>query len=342
VGVLVPQLSRPPGRRTSRRRFRPALSLVPLLLLLGGCAQDHSVFNAHSPEAGRIAFLGWLLLAISGAVFIIVMSLLLVALFTGRRRGGRRFILSERAWVIGGGIILPTTVLLTLSGLTVWALNTERSTAAVHVDVIGHLYWWEVRYPVNDVVTANEFHLPVGTNVEISLTSVDVIHSFWVPELGGKRDLVPGHTNKIVWKPTQTGTFRGQCAEYCGLQHAQMAFYVTVDEPSDYQAWLTAQARPAPAATTPEAQRGLQAFVAEPCSGCHTIKGTPATGDKGPDLTHFASRRTIGAGAVPNTPGNLGGWMANAQSIKPGSLMPPVAIAPDQLLGLLAYLETLK
>ena len=215
--------------------------------------------------------------------------------------------------------------------------------SALTVDVIGHRWWWEVRYPSRGIVTANDVHVPVGQPVRIVLTSVDVNHSFWVPQLTCKTDLIPGVTNSMWIQADHAGTFRGQCAEYCGVQHAQMIFYVVADPPATFQQWLATQAAPAAAQPVGSAlAQGQQVFETAPCASCHTIRGTTARGTLGPDLTHFGSRVSVGAGARPNTTGNLAGWIIDSQGIKPGNLMPPMQLSPQDLQALIAYLESLK
>ena len=206
----------------------------------------------------------------------------------------------------------------------------------------GHDWWWEVRYPDQGIVSANEIHVPVGRPVRLRLTSADVIHSFWVPQLTVKTDLIPGQTNTTWIQASNPGTYRGQCAEYCGLQHAKMAILVIADPPDAFARWLANERQPATAAADPLAARGRLALERNSCAACHTVRGTTASGTLGPDLTHFGGRRTIGADTLPNTPGNLGGWIVNSQTVKPGNKMPPQPLTPQELQALLAYLESLK
>jgi cytochrome c oxidase subunit II len=214
------------------------------------------------------------------------------------------------------------------------------------IDVYGHQWWWEVQYPNNEayktVVTANEIHLPVGVPIRIHGTSRDVIHSFWAPNVHGKRDLMPGYDTEVMMQVDQPGRWRGQCAEYCGEQHAHMAFYMVAEEKQDFENWLSAQAQSSVVPASSQALHGQQVFLSHACVMCHTIRGTSAGSRVGPDLTHLASRETIAAGLLPNTTGNLGGWIINAQSIKPGCRMPPNQMSGSDLQDLLAYLETLK
>jgi cytochrome c oxidase subunit II len=215
------------------------------------------------------------------------------------------------------------------------------------VRITGHQWWWEVQYPdavpSNTFTTANEVHIPVGKLVKFEIRSMDVIHSFWVPNLHGKKDMIPGHDTSLWIKPDRVGTFVGECAEFCGLQHAKMRFTVVVDPPEQYAAWLEAQRKPAANPQTTEQEEGRQVFMTRGrCFMCHSVVGTPAMSRLGPDLTHIASRPTIAAGTLPNTPGHLAGWIVDPQGIKPGSRMSQNPLAPADLQNLLAYLKSLK
>ncbi len=239
-----------------------------------------------------------------------------------------------------------------LVGLTFASFLEDRSAAAradhpqLTVKVIANQWWWDVIYinpDVSQIVhTANEIHLPVGVEAEVQLQSRDVIHSFWVPNLAGKQDLIPGRTTDIQLLPTKTGLYRGQCAEFCGMQHANMAMVVTVESKADFARWLDRQRRPAFAPASPLELAGYRYVTTRECSSCHNIAGTPASGQVGPDLTHFASRRTIAAGTLPMNRGNLYGWVADPQSQKPGNQMPTIGLGPDELHAVVAYLERLK
>jgi cytochrome c oxidase subunit 2 len=217
---------------------------------------------------------------------------------------------------------------------------------ALQLRVTGHQWWWEVEYrdsvPNNWATTANEIHVPVGRPVVIELRSTDVIHSFWVPNLGVKRDMIPGDETSIWFQADSAGVYRGLCAEFCGYQHAKMAFEVVAEPPERFAAWLARQRDTASTPTDSIAARGQEVFLASTCVMCHAIGGTPAGSRVGPNLTHLASRRTIGAGSLPNTRGNLAGWIVDPQGIKPGARMPPNAIEPDDLQALLVYLERLQ
>jgi cytochrome c oxidase subunit 2 len=223
------------------------------------------------------------------------------------------------------------------------ALNVE---PAAKIKVTGRQWWWKVEYldPVaaNVVTTANEIHIPVGRSVHVQLLSDDVIHSFWVPSLAGKQDLIPGRHGEIWLHAERAGDYAGQCAEFCGAQHAHMQFVVVAEEQADFDRWLAAQREPAVEPTGERERRGEQHFMTGPCAMCHTISGTPAGGRGGPDLTHLASRRRIGAGSFPNVRGHLARWVTDAPSMKPGTNMPRVTLEQPQLDELVAYLESLR
>jgi cytochrome c oxidase subunit II len=212
----------------------------------------------------------------------------------------------------------------------------------VVIEVIGHQWWWEVRYPHEGIVTANEIHIPAGQPVTLRLTSDDVIHSFWVPELHGKLDLNPQQTNTLILQADQPGAYRGQCAEFCGIQHAKMALLVVAQEPAAYAEWVSAQQLVPPPPNTELTEFGQQVFLGSACVYCHTVRGTNATGVLGPDLTHLASRRTLAAATVPNTRGYLAGWIVDPHGLKPGNKMPPTDMSAEELQALLAYLESLR
>jgi cytochrome c oxidase subunit 2 len=245
--------------------------------------------------------------------------------------------------------VLILFVLLVYSVFTGRAIATPPDdTEALTIEVIGHQFWWEVQYlapvPSERVTTAHEIHIPVGQPVRIQVQTRDVIHSFWVPNLHGKVDLIPGQVNTIWLQADTPGVFRGQCAEFCGLQHALMGFLVIAQPPAEFAAWLEHQRQPAALPTDPAVARGQEVFLSAPCMLCHTVRGTGtgAMGQAAPDLTHFGSRRTIAAATLPNTRGNLAGWILDPQHIKPGNRMPAVHLAPADLQFLLDYLESLK
>lgn len=239
-----------------------------------------------------------------------------------------------------------------LFGLTIASFFTDRSNAAVArhpgltLTVTANQWWWDVEYTTHDaskmIRTANEIHLPVGVPAEITLQSNDVIHSLWIPNLAGKQDMIPGRVTDIQLLPRKIGTYRGQCAEFCGVQHTHMALDVTVESKADFEQWVAAEQRVAFAPATPLQMAGYRYVTTRECSACHNIGGTPASGKIAPDLTHFASRRSIGAGTLPMSTGNLYGWVADPQSQKPGNHMPTLGLSPDELHSVVAYLEVLK
>jgi cytochrome c oxidase subunit 2 len=299
-----------------------------------------------------------LLFWVCAAVFVLVLAALLWA--TLRRRGGFTEYTAPEIhldWgterrmsrVVGTALAATIFVLIafTLSSYSVGrSLFSYAGDGIVSVEVIGHQWWWEVRYqdavPSNSFITANEIHIPVGETVKITLRSDDVIHSFWVPNLHGKKDLVPGQRNIFYVAADRAGTFRGQCAEFCGLQHAHMALYVVAEPKDEFAKWQEKQRQPAEEPQTDEQKRGQQVFLAGPCAMCHAIQGTTAGATMGPNLTHLVSRRSIGAGRLPNTRGHRAGWIVDPQTQKPGINMPPIILPPDDLQALLSYLDMLQ
>lgn len=301
-----------------------------------------AVTRPFGPAASRINELWWVMFWIAVVVCAVVFVLLGLAI--ARRAGERSRPLSTR-FVVFAGAVIPAVILV---GLLVYSLGTNRVLAAppadeaVTVEVIGHQWWWEVRYPESGVVTANEIVIPVNAPVRLELSSVDVIHSLWVPALNGKMDLIPGQTTTLPLEASEPGEYFGFCAEFCGLQHAKMNLLVVAREQADFEQWLSSQQRPAPTPSDALAFEGQQVFLGSACVYCHTVRGTNASGKLGPDLTHLASRRLLGAGAIPNTRGNLAGWIMNSQTIKPGNRMPPMDLGGEELQTMLAYLETLR
>ena len=248
--------------------------------------------------------------------------------------------------ILLGGVALPTVVLIIVLALTVRTMHTIPNAApagVLQIEVVGHQWWWEVRYPQHGIVTANEIHLPVGRPVEFLLTSADVIHSFWIPELGGKLDLLPEDINTLVLQSDTPGVYRSQCAEFCGLQHAKMGLLAIADPEERFNEWLEGEQRPAAAtASSSAAERGEQLFADLGCASCHTVRGTPAVGTAGPDLTHLASRRTLAAATVPNDREHLEGWVTDPHAIKEGVEMPATELDERQRRLLIQYLEGLR
>jgi cytochrome c oxidase subunit II len=286
----------------------------------------------------------------SAIVFVLVVAALVWATFR-RRRGEERT--DERDRSMRTPVIVATAataiilfVFLVLDLSVGRAITRNPGPEALQVRVTGHQWWWEIQYrdslPQNWATTANEIHIPVGRPVLFELRSADVIHSLWPPNLNGKRDLIPGNENSIWFQADSAGVYRGQCAEFCGHQHAKMAFLIIADPPDTFSAWLVRQRDTAMTPTDSLTLRGQEVFLASSCVMCHAIGGTPAGSRIGPDLTHLASRRTIAAGTLSNTRGNLAGWIVNPQAIKPGVKMPANNLKPDDLQALLTYLESLK
>jgi cytochrome c oxidase subunit II len=249
--------------------------------------------------------------------------------------------------VVGMGIVFPLTVIVALFIVSDAAIiNVTQapaaSSTAITVDAVGHQWYWEFRYPGTKAVTADEMHIPVDTRVNLVATTADVIHSFWVPELNRKIDTIPGQRNRILLYSHTLGVFRGQCAEFCGLQHAHMAMLVFVQPKRAFRKWLRAQSAPAVRPKTALARRGEDVFMAGPCASCHTIRGTPARGFVGPDLTHLASRTTLAALTIPNRRSYLARWIVDSQHFKPGNKMPDFALTHSQVSALVAYLEGLR
>lgn len=332
-----------------RRRSRLALSLAASALIVAGCSTAPSSLDPRGPAAAEIADLWWLMFWLAAVLFVATLAVLFYGLWRARRRQvDHPPPLSDRTLVVVGGVAIPAVALLIVlvfSVRTGTGLSPTANPSALTVEVIGHQFWWEVRYPEQEVVTANEIHIPVGTPVQLRLTSVDVIHSFWVPQLHGKMDLIPGKTNSFWIEAAEAGVYRGICAEFCGIQHARMQFLVLAEPADQFSEWLAAQQQPAMQASDPVLQRGLAVFFEADCAACHTIRGismTEATGEVGPDLTHFGSRRTIAAATLENTRGNLGGWVLNPQEIKPGNRMPPTTLDTESFHALLTYLQSLK
>jgi cytochrome c oxidase subunit 2 len=244
---------------------------------------------------------------------------------------------------------MTVVILVALLVGSVWTgrvVASLHASSAVSIVVTGHQWWWEIEYedavPERHTVTANEIHIPIGRPVVLKVTSRDVIHSFWVPSLQGKRDLIPGYTTAVWLQADRAGRFRGQCAEFCGLQHAHMALDVVAEPQGDFDRWLDGLRQPARAPEDDSPRRGQDVFMTARCAGCHTVRGTEAHGQVAPDLTHIASRQTLGAGTLPNTAEHLRAWIRDPQASKPGNQMPPNPLAPAQIDDLLAYLDTLR
>lgn len=335
------------------------IALAAPALLLGACAyQDYqSDFGAAATEDRQFLTLFWIFIGVCAVMYVLLVLFLAAGMLRSRREAqansvedGRHHRSDPRMQTML--IAWGTLVGVGLAALAIASFLTDRSMARaatnekLSVTVTGNQWWWDIVYHSADASktlrTANELHLPVGVPTRILLNSNDVIHSFWVPSLGGKQDLIPGRQNDITIVPQKTGLFRGQCAEFCGAQHAHMGLVVVVESYADFIRWWDHQLQPASAPRTPLAIAGYKYVTSGPCSACHNIGGTPANGQVAPDLTHLASRRSIAAGMLPMSTGNLYGWVEDPQSLKPGVRMPTIGLEPDQLHAVVAYLETLK
>jgi cytochrome c oxidase subunit 2 len=335
--------------------------LPPLLLLplLAGCDTFQSMTGGDGQDGVEFNRLFLVFMVVSVLMFTLVAAFLAAAWF--RRGGARQDGIDDsagesrdpllRTMLIGWSGL----VAIGLVGLTLASFFADRGMAdaqapyqrGINVTVTANQWWWDISYqfaddPSKNVHTANELHLPVGVPARLTLKANDVIHSFWVPNLAGKQDLIPGRVNDLTLVPNKAGIFRGQCAEFCGIQHAHMALDVTVESSADFARWLSAQNRPAPQPTTALQRAGYAFFMNRQCSSCHAIAGTPASGSVAPDLTHLMSRHSLAAGTLPMGRGNLYAWVADPQGVKPGNNMPYIGLSADELHAVTAYLETLK
>lgn len=337
-------------RRCGARLARLLVLTMACALLVSGCGSPQSMFRAASKQSHDIDLLWWWMLGAAAIVFFGALALLGIAWlrrdtpglpFFGERESVAEFM------VLTFGIAIPVVALVALFGVSDIYLIGESSPpnpkrTAMTIDVIAHQWWWEVKYPGTDVVTANEIHLPVNTRVNVVVSTVDVIHSLWVPALARKVDTIPGQHNRILFNVGRVGVYRGQCSQYCGLEHADMALRVFVQRRGAYRSWLTAQEKPAPSAATSLETTGEQVFMHSQCESCHTIGGTSARGAIGPNLTHLGSRTSIASDTLTNTPRNLAAWISNPQAIKPGVNMPDLGLSHTKVHELTAYLESLR
>lgn len=348
---------------TKNRRAVLALLLALMLpLVLAACGLDtndsrkSSVLEPAGPVADRTNNLWWLMFWIMLAIEALVVILVITALVKFRRRpnegdpvqvtGNTRL---EIAWTIAPAVILAVLLVVTLNTMIT---TQEPPGQKLTINAAGHLWWWELNYEGLGVVTGNELHIPVNEDVRINLSSDNVLHGFWVPNLGGKRQVVPGHDNNLWFRGTEVGTFAGKCTEFCGAQHANMNFWVVVEPRPQFDAWVQRQradAAPVITADMNAEQRmlidqGSQVILKQACAGCHVIRGLPnyQVGKVGPDLTHFGGRAYLAAGTLPNTPENLARWLRNPQEVKPGNKMPNLNLDEITIRQLVAYLESLK
>ena len=327
---------------------------------LSACGSGvHSALNPAGPQAENISKIWWLMFWVSAAVFVIVLAVLILALVKAKKQEGMDQIpeleltdagKKRRTNTVLASVVATVLILfifLIYSFVIGKGLTSELAQKnGVVIEITGHQWWWEVRYDNVDAssifTTANEIHIPVGVPVTLSLKGGDVIHSFWVPNLHGKKDLIPGKISTIWLQADRPGVFRGQCAEYCGLQHAHMALWVVAESQQQFNNWMQSQIQEAASPATDSAKRGQQIFLSSACVMCHTISGTPAGSNIGPNLTHVASRQTIAAGTLDNNREHLASWVNNSQRIKPGNHMPAMSFSDSDLQPLLDYLQTLK
>lgn len=337
--------------------IRRALALFGAALLLSGCARSveqepplmwiQSVLVPRGPHADAVATLTWVMTIGAALIFLLVMVLTALAIVGGR--SGRRGWMTSRTFIVWLGIVFPVVTLMALLvyGLVVARVLVTVGPPALRVEVVGERWWWRVNYlDANGeirLVTANEIRIPTGRPIEFVLKTADVIHSFWVPSLAGKLDMIPGHENAYRFAAERPGIYRGQCAEFCGAQHALMAFYVVALETPAFEDWYAGQVAPAAEPSIELLARGKSLFLENGCGACHVVRGTPANGTIGPDLTHVGGRLSIAAGTFPNNVGTLAGWISSAQHLKPDNLMPSFGnLTGEELRAMAAYLESLK
>jgi cytochrome c oxidase subunit II len=315
----------------------------------------HSIFAPVSPQAIAVTHLWWWMFGVGAFIWVLVTVLALWAVHAraGAREADALMHVAPAAHhraerVVSGGIF--ATVLI-LAGFLAYDFSVGRALAAhpahaLTIQVTGHQWWWDALYedpdPSKQVETANEIHVPVGEPIQLKLVAADVIHSFWAPNLNGKRDLIPGYASTLWFRADTAGIYRGQCAEFCGLQHAKMAFYIIAEPRVKFTAWLAAASTPPTPPTDSGLIAGRRVFMSSGCALCHTIGGTDARATLGPGLTHFKSRATLAAGTLANTRANLTRWIRDPNAIKPGVRMPAIPLTDAQLNSLVSYLETLK
>lgn len=347
------------SREWLRAKYSAGVGLLLFLFLPGlafadGPQATPNIFAPASTPASDISHLAIFALSVTAGIFIVVGGLLTFVVIRFRDRGdksdkrepaqiyGSNQI--ELAWTVVP-ILIVVVLFLTTARMIFAIQDAPKPPHAVDVTVVGHQFWWEYRYPKLGITTADELHVPLSNDKQpqptyLTLLSADVVHSFWVPQLAGKTDVIPNHENLTWIDPKAPGLYVGQCAQFCGIEHADMLLRVYVDTPEQFAAWVKNQQ--APAVQDPAVAEGRRVFETQACMNCHTIRGTAATGRFGPDLTHLMSRDTLASGVIPNTPANLRQWIENPDSFKPGALMPAMQLTDQQLDEVTAYLETLK
>jgi cytochrome c oxidase subunit 2 len=332
---------------TKPARWVNRIGVATAVLLLGACHSVQSALAPQGPQAERVALLFWVMTV--GAGLIVVCVTLVTALAMFGPAGWRRWFGRDRI-MIAGGIVFPVVTLSALLGygffLTEQSASQPAGGGALKIAVVGERWWWRVIYrnaAGERFESANELRIPVDRPIEIELTSADVIHSFWVPKLAGKLDMIPGRKNVLTLTAREAGVSRGQCAEYCGGAHALMGFYVVVTTPQEFERWLAHEAADAATPTDPRTQQGMKLFAASGCGACHRVRGTPATGTIGPDLTHVGGRLSLAAATLPNDEAAFARWIKDNQHVKPGNLMPPYGIFSEaELAALSSYLASLR
>jgi cytochrome c oxidase subunit 2 len=338
------------------------LTIVGMLalasILLSSCGGRQSAVDAAGLQASRLESLWWLYFWVCTAVYVIVMAALAIAILRSRKADaatppeikpeqGRE---EHASSVVKGAVGITVVILFVLmivSFRTGRAINSlQAAPEPITIKVTGNQWWWNIEYqdvkPSNNFYTANEMHLPVGKPVKLELQSTDVIHSFWLPNMHGKKDLIPNYPTTFFFQPDKIGIYDGQCAEFCGYQHAKMRFKVVVESQDDYQRWVVTQQKPSFEPITNAEKRGREVFLTSTCVQCHAVQGTTANGRVGPDLSHIAGRPLIGAGSLENNEDNLKIWITDSQRIKPGNRMPMNAFSDEDLNALVAYLRSLK
>ena len=318
----------------------------------------HSLFDPASPQARAVAGLWWSMFGVGLVIWLGVAGLAIYVARRGpsRRRGGEPDATVDVSpdtharlkRIVSGAVVATVLVLLFFLAydFSVGRLLAQHPQRALTIDVVGHQWWWDVTYedpdPSKRIGTANEIHVPTGEPIQFKLRAADVIHSFWAPNLNGKRDLIPGYVSSLWFQADTPGVYRGQCAEFCGMQHAKMAFYIVAEPPVKFAAWVAAGSAPHSPPTDPTLRYGQQVFLSSGCALCHSIAGTDARGTVGPNLSHFKSRSSIAAGTLSNTRANLTQWIENPAAFKPGVKMPALPFKPAELNAMVSYLETLK
>jgi cytochrome c oxidase subunit 2 len=331
-------------------RIAALIMLAAWAATLTGCGGDQSVLDARGQSAVHLKHLIIWIVALCSVIWAAVIVALIWALFRHRDEEHRSNATTERRMTSVVAASVGLTVII-IAGFTVASFLTTRALGEAEADdltikVSGEQWWWRVTYLKTGAgasfETANEIHIPVGRAVRLQLEAADVIHSFWVPSLAGKQDLIPGRSNELTIRANRAGVYRGQCAEFCGLQHSHMAIRVVAEPVANFDRWAEAQGQTAASPSDPEAEAGKAVFSAKPCAACHTVRGTDAVGTAGPDLTHIASRGMIAAGLYETTRGSLAAWIADPQTLKPGNNMPMVPLSSDELRQVSAYLASLK